>query len=901
MQLPELPGYQYEDLLGEDPFGWTFVCSYHGEERRVVKVLKSQATNDRFLYRYLKAFAENDFDSSGVVKIHDYAFQDRGSPTAYAMPFFGWRGRESKEWQVTSLQKLVHLISEDQAVDIVRKLAGSLAAIHEKGIFHGGLRPANIFLTSDSGDEQRVEIADFGQIFMGGLQYLEAGDLLFYASPEQLATGDFSGENGIGWDVYAFGVIAFQLLTGHLPRLDRLRQQCEEQPDALASTAAIAFGRLTEVAEHFLAQLELEKPVEWPEEPIDERAALLREVLEGCLKYDAEARPTTMVEVAEAIEAAWETAPEIAGEGTGGLKEAGVSSASALVPFPKQSIRSRAGSMIRHFGEHPVRKWQVATVASLIAVLPLSYFALYSYWQYRTTQEESTIEAAELQASAAELQASVEQQAEAYRKVLLAEQRSTKNLQSELNETEDSRSRLLGEAKLARQILRQTQENGDQFFRLVLENRDTDVPGFREEREKALVEGRKHYERLVEAYGDASDFIVSTANALFYLGQIYKEMGEFGKALASFGEAERRYLALLEDSDSPDAAFVKNLAISKSSLGSLSSRDGRYSMARHYFTESSRYWAEVRNLSSGEALNAATRIHANSLAIVECELAMGRLDAALDGTRSIGGQLLELQEKDPDNDRIVGTLAHSFELAGRILESQGEGELAKEAYQQSSDLFARAVKLNAAIDGYRLGLGNSLARLGLLGNDIEKLEGAAEVLAKVVRANPYEPSYQKTLADTYGVLARNQRDGGKLENAISLEQEALSILQPIIRENRSSPPDVLFSYAERLAHLAELLGDEGSFDESRPPLREAITVLEKIGKSENALAAHHRALARARGLAGFACVKSGDKSEAKEHLELAKAEWETYIAANPNDPDAEQAVQWTSDQLRGLQ
>ena len=903
MRLPELPGYRYEDLLGEDPFGWSYVCGYGSDEkeRRVVKVLKAQATNDQFLYSYFKIFAEPDFKLGGVAAIHDYAFQDRETPTAYSMPFFGWRGKDADRWQVTSLAKLGHLVSGEQAIDIVRELASSLAGVHSRGIFHGGLRPANIFLTGDNDKGKRVQISDFGQIFMGGLQYLEAGNLLFYASPEQLSSGDFSDGSGVGWDVYAFGVIAFQLLTEHLPRLDRLRQQCMEHPEALRSMSAIALGELTNVSEHFLSQLELEKPVEWPEGEVDEKSAKLREIIGKCLLYDPSGRPGSMVEVCEAIEALWVPEPKQEISVVPAEKEALIEEELELaavstpaLPLVGSNRRKSKLSRVELFENKPLLVWQIAAVVALLATLPLSFFAIRNYLLYQETQEEADLRNAKLQEN-------VEKQALAYRRAKLEGNKHSEQLKAELSETEDSRSRLMGEAKLARQILRQTQENGDQFFRLVLDNRDTDVPGFREERAQALIEGRKHYERLVEVYGDAPDFIVSTANALFYLGQIYKEMGEFGKALASFGEAERRYLALLEDTDAINVEFVKNLAIAKNSLGQLSRRNAKFSVARHYFTESSRYWTEVRNLAPKQAIAAATSIHENSLAIVECELAMNRLEAALDATRSIGSQLLKLQEQEPDEDRIVGALGLSFDLGGRILERQGETDTAKQAYQQASDLFARAVKLNAAVDRYRLGLGSSLARVGLLENDLRKLEGAVEVLAEVVSANPFESSYQKTLADAYGVLARNQRDGGKLENAIALEQEALSILQPIIRDNEASPVDVLFSYAQRLGHLAELLGDEGSFDDSRPPLREAIAVLEMIGKSENALPVHHSALARARGLAGFACIKIGDKSEAKEHLQLAKSEWESYMATNPEDPDAKEGVQWTSDQLRGLQ
>ncbi len=973
MRLPELPGYQYEDLLGEDPYGWSFVASHESGERRVVKVLKSQATDESFLKRYLKTFSDREHEIRGTVQVFDYAIQGPDSLTALSTPFFGWKSKD-KRWQVTSVKRLRQFFQGDQAVEVVRDLAGSLSNSHYEGVFHGGLRPASIFVTGDSGGFQDVLIGDFGQAFMGGLQYLEAGDLMFYVSPEQLGNGDFSDGLGFKWDVYAFGVIAFQILTGHLPRLERLQQQCAKHQEAFNAAAAISYGGLTPVSEHFLNQLEKEKPVEWPEEASDERSIALRSIIESCLEFDVEDRPDSMVEVNEAISRigdmvdkdaapkpvapASEPTPvepafvesEPAKPETAKLEPvkeepvkpepvAPAEKAASIVPSPEPVVEDEAAKeestaksveesaalddskeelpasgligdelpdhdeeggksplniITGVFRDRPALKWQIMAVVAMLCVIPLSVLAIKNYQELKSVEAEATIKTSELQAS-------VDEQAEAYLMELAKNQENSNQLQSELNEVEDSHSRLLGEAKLARQIVRQTQENGDEFFRLVLDNRDTDVPGFREKRAEALISGRKHYENLIEVYGDAPDFIISTANAFFYLGRIYREMGEFGKALAAFGEAERRYVALLEDSRTRSVEFMKNLAVAKRALGQLSYKEGKYAIARHYFSESSRYWTEARSTDPNLSNEAGVSIHENSLSVVECEFAIGRHDAALDATRSVGSQLLKFQELDPENDRVIGALAHSFSLAGRIMEAKGETELATEAYQQSADLYAQAVKLNAAVDEYQLGLGNSLARVGLLSRDMDKLKGAVDILGRVVVHNPFEPSYQKTLADVFGVLARDQRDGGRLSNAIELEQEAISILQPIVRENGlKTPPDVLYSYSSRLAHLAELLGDEGQFDESRQPLGEAINVLEKISERDNSVASYRRALARARGLAGFACLKAGNKSEAKQHLELAKAEWESYVQANPDDTDAEQAVKWTTDQLRGL-
>jgi len=905
MRFPELAGYQYEDLLGEDPFGWTFVAAHEGGKRRVIKVFKAQATCDRFIQPYFKAFRNGAAPLAGVAPVYEFILQGPDTLSACVLPFYGWKGRESDQWQVSSLKRLMALLSREQAVEIVRELAGRLSEVHEAGLFHGGLRPSGIFLTGDSKGGQKVRIADFGQIFMGGLQHLEAGELLFYTSPEQISSGDFTSDRGKRWDVYSFGVIAFQLLTGHLPRLDQLRQQCEGHPEWLNSAPAIAFGELTTVSEHFLNQLEVEKSVEWPDEPTDDHEKNLYRVIGQCLRFDPLNRPASMVEVAGLISGEDKLNPAAEAENSSNLggrdaTPVGVE-AGAFADAGFEEVAPREVVPLRQFlktiRENPTARWQAIAVVAMIAVLPLSCFAVLSTLKLREMETRQADEVSEL---AAELQTNVNKAATAYIRQNKSLQKNSEQLKSELDEAEDSTSRLLGEAKLARQILRQTQENGDQFFRLVLENRDSDVEEFRAGRARALVDGRKHYERLVEAYGDAPDFIVSTANALFYLGRIYREMGEFGKALASFGEAERRYSALLEDSSTSDPEFVKKIAISKSALGQLAITSGQYSVARHYFTESSRFWTEARALSPDDAMTAALSIHGNSLDIVECEIAMDRLDAALDAALSIGVQLTGLQKQSPQDHRVIGAIARSFALSGRVLEARQDLETARKAYQQSSDLYAQAVKLDAAVDAYQLGLGNSLARVGLLSNDFEKLESAAEVLGAVIAANPYESTYLKTLADIYGALARNQRDGGQLKNAIVLEQKAIGILKPIIDGNKAIAPDVNFSYSQRLSHLAELLGDSGKFDASRIPLKEAITVLEKLSESDGKVAEYQRSLARARGMVGFACVKAGDNTEAKKYLELARAEWQNFIVSNPEDTDAAQAVKWTSEQLMRL-
>lgn len=924
MRFPELPGYRYEEFLGEDSFGWRFLAMHEHGERRAVRIFKAQGTNDRVLQPFFRALAADARSLPGIDPVYEYRLQDAIQSSVCSTPFHGWRSGVGEPWHTGTLDEVMGMLSPMQCVQMVQTLAHSLAELHKVNLFHGGLRPSAIWMVSGSNGRQSVRIGEFGSMFAKGLQFLEAGDFLFYAAPEQLSTGDFNEGRGRLWDVYSFGVLAYRLLTGRLPRLQQLSQRCKENPEWLRSTAAMIFGEPAEVAEYFCRQIESKPEIQWPKCIAESYRETLLPVINRCLAITAQERPQSMVQVAEEIHQIlpYETtslSPMSAPASEKAVGESTVPSATiqqeekskntsklvdekSLVEVSRISrgqdrgLRHVWNDWLQRYQDDVVFRMRLALAGSLVVTLVATYFAFFNFLQ---TRREKTLVEDDLRESEKKRQVMVQRQAAAYQK-LQDEESKKKQLVSELNESEDSKNQLLGQAKLARQLLRETQDNGDRFFKIVLENRDSDVPDFRKARMAALETGQHHYERLIEIYGDASDFIVSTANAYFYLGNIYREMGEFGKSLAAFAESERRYSALLEDQRSAKVEYVENIARAKRALGDLALRNHQLRSALDYYTESSHFWTEARTKGSElkEALTLC--IHENSLSIAEVQFEQGNVEAALDAAMSVGVRLTDMQKADPKNHRVVGDLAHSFALAGRVLEAKGESALAKDAFQQASDLYAEAVKLDAAVDQYQLGLGNSLARVGVLAKDTAKLEGAAEVLGRVVAANPYESTYLKTLADIYGTLAEQQRDGGNMKNAISLEQRAIAILGPIVNENRSVAADVRYSYAQRLTHLAELLGDSGKFDDSRGPLKEAIALLEDITKQENAPIDYRRSLARTRGLAGFACIRSGDKGEAKKHLEIAKSEWQSYFAANPQDSDANQAIQWTSEQLAKL-
>lgn len=109
----------------------------------------------------------------------------------------------------------------DAAVDIARQLLSGLQAAHEAGILHRDFKPDNIMLRPTNGSRQRAVIMDFGlaramdvdpaRLTTGANQPLIG--TLTYMAPEQVEGGDLTA----GTDIFAFGIVFFEMLTGCVP------------------------------------------------------------------------------------------------------------------------------------------------------------------------------------------------------------------------------------------------------------------------------------------------------------------------------------------------------------------------------------------------------------------------------------------------------------------------------------------------------------------------------------------------------------------------------------------------------------------------------------------------------------------------------------------------------------
>jgi len=104
-----------------------------------------------------------------------------------------------------------------RAVDVLEQMVAALARAHDLGVVHRDLKSDNILLTSRGGQRDFVKILDFGLAALAHDPRLAPKGAVF-GTPEYMAPEQARGEQaGPPSDLYAAGILFFEMLTGRLP------------------------------------------------------------------------------------------------------------------------------------------------------------------------------------------------------------------------------------------------------------------------------------------------------------------------------------------------------------------------------------------------------------------------------------------------------------------------------------------------------------------------------------------------------------------------------------------------------------------------------------------------------------------------------------------------------------
>lgn len=338
-----------EEVLGVGGMG-VVVSARHAQlgQKVAIKFLrKDAAKSPEATNRFLReARAVVALQSAHVVRVMDVGVLEDGLPYMVMEHLVG-----------TDLHRLLEerkTLTMGDAVDFLLQGMEAIAEAHAAGIVHRDLKPANLFLARHPDGSPLVKVLDFGISKSSGSvskeQNLTATSAIMgsplYMSPEQLRS---SKNVDARTDVWALGVILYELLVGRLPF------EAETVTGLCAKIAADAPTKLREID---------------PGVPPELEAVVMR-----CLEKNVDRRFASVAELAAALR------PFASAEGQrtierigriGGISGGNLSSGKAIVVAPSSGASASTGGQTDtawQTGSKPTRSRAVYVVAGAVVLL----------------------------------------------------------------------------------------------------------------------------------------------------------------------------------------------------------------------------------------------------------------------------------------------------------------------------------------------------------------------------------------------------------------------------------------------------------------------------------------------------------------------------------------------------
>jgi len=202
---PEIPGFEYEQLLGSGGFSDVFLYSQQRPRRRVaVKVLLHDlaGSSAREAFDHEANLMAQLSTHPSIVTIYEAGIATDGRP--YLAMEYCSRPNLGATYRRDPL-------SVAEALRIGIQVAGAVETAHRAGILHRDIKPANILVT----DYNRPSLTDFGiSATTDGLQADAEGMSIPWSPPESFADPPRSS---VASDVWALGATIYSLLAGRSP------------------------------------------------------------------------------------------------------------------------------------------------------------------------------------------------------------------------------------------------------------------------------------------------------------------------------------------------------------------------------------------------------------------------------------------------------------------------------------------------------------------------------------------------------------------------------------------------------------------------------------------------------------------------------------------------------------
>ncbi|MCY1081196.1 serine/threonine-protein kinase [Archangium lansingense] len=290
----QLGEYVIRERVGEGGMG----IVYRGEQPLIgkqvaVKVLRSEVgEKSHHVERLLaEARAVNAIRHRGIIDIFSFGRTPDGRQY-FVMEYL--------EGSALDAHLAEHgLLPLREVLRISNELLDALAAAHKAGVIHRDLKPNNLFLVRQPGGGTYVKVLDFGlakqtSSSYGNTPQTQQGLVMGtpeYMAPEQACAQPVSPKT----DLYAFGVMLFQMLTGQLPftarsSMELLIQHVTQPPPSPLTLRPELFPELAELTLKLLAKAPEERPA----------MAKVRSELQRLIRFlEQEDGPTKVVRVSK--------------------------------------------------------------------------------------------------------------------------------------------------------------------------------------------------------------------------------------------------------------------------------------------------------------------------------------------------------------------------------------------------------------------------------------------------------------------------------------------------------------------------------------------------------------------------------------------------------------------------
>jgi serine/threonine-protein kinase len=206
-------GYEIVAPLGSGGMGRVYRGFQRSLEREVaIKVIRpdlpdAEAAVARFL---VEARVTSQLRHPNIVSILDFGCCEPGSVAQSFLVMELLRGPDLGEVMAAGP------VSVERTVQVVGQILSALGEAHQHGITHRDVKPANVILVPRRQGGELVKLIDFGVAQIASAP--EAGAGWFYGTPAYMAPEQvLGGEVGPASDVYAVGVVLFEMLAGVRP------------------------------------------------------------------------------------------------------------------------------------------------------------------------------------------------------------------------------------------------------------------------------------------------------------------------------------------------------------------------------------------------------------------------------------------------------------------------------------------------------------------------------------------------------------------------------------------------------------------------------------------------------------------------------------------------------------